>query len=200
MRVREPVVCFITVLLSGCAAMPLSTIWRMRDFTVQKFFANDPTALRVAIRTDERVRRGDGVPMIEVKVHAASTKPLCYAFALVPVDARATGEAPLDGEPGRRWYSFRLSADGIDAFARARSSLRNANLDDADFSLEVTMTHVLDPAPGADRFPLRIDIAFDRADGYFTLIKETDLLQTSAVKKNNGPVGEPVRLPCTGPA
>ncbi len=162
--------------LTSCVAVPLSTMWELSGMTSERFFANDPKQLRVAIRVDEAMKRGSGLPQMRIDIDAPSTRPICYAFALDPIDPRAAGEPRLDAVPPlRRWYAFALSSRGIESFDRARREVRTKDLEDANFSLNVTMDDVITmPKPGATT-PLRIDVSLDRNEGYFTLIKEIDI-------------------------
>ena len=162
------------VLLAGCTSVPLTTMWKLRDFSVESFFAKDPTQMRVAIQVDKTMKRGPNSPMIALQIKAASTRPICYAFALDPVDALGKSELTLaSAAADRRWYAFALSPSGVEAFRKAQRELKLKKQEEAEIGLNVTLSKVLDPAVDGAPFPLRIDLALDRADGYFTLIKET---------------------------
>lgn len=149
-------------------------MWKLRDFSVELFFAQDPTQLRIAIEVDKTMKRGPNEPMVALRIKGSSTKPIRYAFALDPVDASAPSELTLDQPAAaRRWYVFGMSPAGVDAFRKAQRELKARKQEDADIGLNITMKKVLDPAIDGAPFPFRIDLALDRVDGYFTLIKET---------------------------
>jgi hypothetical protein len=180
--------CGVVALLSACASIPLSTMWKMGDMTPERFFASDPRQMRVAVRTSDDVKRGSGLPQIRIDLDAPSTKPICYAFTLEPIDPRAFGEPPLDALPAhRRWHAFALSRAGIDAFERARREVRIKELKGATFSLEVTMTDTLNWPEAAKSVGFGIDLALTTKDGYFTLIKETDMAVTSPKNADKKP-------------
>ncbi len=171
---RRAVAVCIVASSAGCMSVPLSTIWKMHGLTAEQFFAKDPHGLRVAVRTDDVTKRGDGVPRIRIDIDAPSTKPICFAFALDPVSPTAPGESSLDrSAPHRRWYPFALSARGLAAFDRAKREVRTKDLKGAQFRLNVEFDDMLVPAEQAKSMPLRVDVALDRTDGYFTLFKET---------------------------
>ena len=189
----------VACVLAGCTSIPLSTMWMMRSFTLDDFFMKEPHDLRVAIRTDDRVKRGPDNPMIDIRIDGVATKPVCYAFALVPVDARGPAELTLDALPAhRRWYAFGLSKQGTEAFERARREVRIEKGTEARFELNVTMTGVLDFADGQDSAPMRVDLALDRKDGYFTLIKETTLRSgtTKSASRDAKPETKNDKQPC----
>lgn len=175
------------VSLSACTSVPLSTLWTMRHFSIDEFFAKQPRDLRVAIRTDHRVVRGPNNPSVDVRIDGGARPPICYAFPLVPIDAQGPAELTLDPPPAdRRWYAFALSRQGVDAFERVRREIPARMGSDANFHLSVSMGGVLDLADGQDRAPMRIDVALDRRDGYFTLIKETTLERGTTRSSSRG--------------
>ncbi len=175
MKTRALVV-FALLAIAGCTSIPLMTLWKLRDFTVDSFFAKDPAQLRVAIQVDKTMRRGPGSPKIDIRVKAASTKPICYSFALDPVDASLKSELMLERPAAdRRWYVFALSQAGIDAFRKAQREMKIKRQEQTEIALNITMAKVLEPATDGAPFSIRIDLALDRVDGYFTLIKETNI-------------------------
>jgi len=175
-RLRNPAAVAIAFTMSACVAIPLSTMWKLHDMTAERFLANDPRQLRVAIRVDDAMKRGTASPQMRIDIDAPSTKPICYAFALDPIDPRSMGEPTLEtAPPHRRWYAFALSQRGIDAFERARREVRTKDLQEADVAFNVTMNDVLVLPEEGSSFPFRIDVVLERKDGYFTMIKETDI-------------------------
>jgi hypothetical protein len=185
----------VLAMLSACSSIPLSTMWKMRDMTTERFFADDPRQMRVAVRTTDDVKRGSGLPQIRIDLQAQSTKPICYAFVLEPVDPRAAGEPPLDALPAhRRWYAFALSRAGIEAFERARREVRIKELKGATLSLEVTMSDALNWPEAATSITFGIDLALTTKDGYFTLIKETDMAVTSPKNADKKPPGADAKV------
>ena len=153
-------------LLAGCASIPLSTMWKMRNLTADTFFAKDPRALRVALRTDDRVTAGN--PAIDIRIEGMSKKPICYAFALMPIDSAAPGEAPLEKSSGHRClFVFALSKQGVDASDRARREVRMGMMEGGSLSLNVSMNE-MDFPHNLKSLPIGIDVMLDRKDGYFT--------------------------------
>ena len=68
-------------------------------------------------------------------------------------------------------------------------------------SLNVTLTDVFEPASDAKHFPMRLDLALDRRDGYFTMFKETDVLAMDK-PKNDAPAmtKDVASTPCAAPS
>ena len=44
----------LTAGAAGCTSVPVSTMWRLRNFGAEELFALDPTHLRAAARVDAR--------------------------------------------------------------------------------------------------------------------------------------------------
>jgi hypothetical protein len=177
MQLRRLLVLSALALLGGCAAIPLTTMWKMRDMTMERFFAMDPKNLRTAIRVDSREEARDPPKLRIDVVPQGATRPLCYAFSLTPVDPNAPGEPKLEtAPPNRRWYTYRLSAAGLDAFERARREVKLKALDQGGGTMSLSVSwNWTDPTKTVpvDAIPFRADLAMDGSDGYFTLFKET---------------------------
>jgi hypothetical protein len=163
--------------LAGCAAIPLSTMWKMRDMSMERFFAMDPRNLRAAIRIGSHEEAREP-PRLRIDIDPkGATRPLCYAFALTPVDPNAPGEPKLERAPAdRRWFAYRLTPAGLEAFEHARREVKVKALEQGGGSMSISVSwNSADPGRTAppDGFPFRADLAMDGTDGYFTLIKET---------------------------
>jgi hypothetical protein len=130
MRTLRLLVAATIGLMTGCAAILLTAMWKMRDMTMEHFFAMDPKNPRAAVRVDARDEAKDPPRLrLDMKPEGA-TRPLCYAFALAPVDPHAPGEPKLEPAPAnRRWFAYRRSGAGLDAFERARREAKVKALD-----------------------------------------------------------------------
>ena len=165
-----------TAMLAGCAAQPLATAARTRGFNVEEFFTKEPRDVRVALRTDDRARRGPADPALVARVTVGAGDPRCYALALVPIAASAPQElAPEKPPVDRRWHVFGLSNEGIDTFERARREVRPARAEGGNLNVTVALNDVIVYADDPRGSPLRIDFALDRRDGWFTMLAETTI-------------------------
>jgi hypothetical protein len=184
MRIWRFLVAVALGLSAGCTAIPLATMWKMRDMTPERFFAMDPQKLRAAIRVaaDQPMK---GQPTLRADIEANATRPICYVFTLDPVDPRASGEPRLEPAPAnRRWHAFRLSQAGLDAFARARREVRVKQVKESGTSMSLSVSWDFADAAAVtppEGVPFRVDLATDRDEAYFTLIKET-FLKVGATK------------------
>ena len=161
----------MTAALAGCTSIPVSTLWRLRNFGPEQLFALDPTELRAAARVESRARMKSATISIEVKP-ADGSALRAYVLPLErPVDDPRLERAPA----ARRWYAIGLSPQGLAEYQRIKRDFAAAPKgshgtvkisadDDGTLSPELKKA-----------FPLRLDVLLDPAEGYFTLISETKL-------------------------
>jgi hypothetical protein len=165
------------LLASGCLSIPVSTMWKMRGFGVDEFFALDPALLRGAVRTDALARYEAVVIDIDVKLQGQA--PVRHALELRSLQA---GDARLDPAPsGRRWYVFALGAPGEAVFRDLRQHLAAIKRDGSnEIRIGIGAREAEVPPDLARALPLRLDLLLDPREGYFTLFKETTVDTTAA--------------------
>ena len=161
--------------LAACASNPVAvTIGSdSHGLAIEEFFTKDPHDLRLALRTDDRAKRGPVDPSIVVRATVGSRPSTCYAFALVPVDASSPTAVVLEQPPAnRRWYVFGLSRDGIETFERARREVQPSRSGGGNLNFQFAIDGAIAYADDPQGSPLRIDFAVDRKAGYFTMSAE----------------------------
>ena len=161
----------LLALTAGCTSVPVSTMWRLRNFGADQLFALDATQLRAAARVDARVTMKSVTLQLDVEPSDGSAR----RSYVIPLE-QPTHEARLERAPAnRRWFAFALSPQGIAEYQRvkrdyaslpkgSRGTLRIAAADDGSVPDELKKA-----------FPLRVDVLIDPAEGYLTLISETRL-------------------------
>jgi hypothetical protein len=157
------------VAAAGCTSVPLATLWRLRNFGAEQLFAFEPTQLRAAARVDSRATIKNVTITIDIEPPDASARR-SYALPLEqPVRDPRLEPAPAD----RRWYAFALSSHGLVEYQRIKREYASV----AKGSRGIVKISASDDGTIAPelrrRFPLRLDILLDPAEGYFTLISET---------------------------
>lgn len=161
----------LAALGAGCSSVPLSTMWRLRDFNADQLLALDPTELRAAARVDTRAAMKNVTITLEVEPADGSARRVYLIPLEQPVSDPRLERAPKD----RRWFAFGLSKQGLVEYQRikreygsipkgSRGAVKIAAADDGTIPPELMRA-----------FPLRVDILLDPAEGYFTLISETKL-------------------------
>lgn len=165
-----------TVLASGCLSIPVSTLWKLRSFNIDEFFALDPSALRGAVRTDARASYEAVVIDIDLKMQGQA--PVRHALELRSLQA---GDARLAPAPaGRRWYVFALGEQGEAVFRDLRQRLTAVKRDgNNELRIGIGARAAAVPPDLARALPMRLDLLLDPRDGYVTLFKETTVDTTA---------------------
>jgi hypothetical protein len=169
--VRRRAVLAAAVLAAGCSSIPLATLWRLRSFGPEQLFALDPTQLRAAARVDARATMRSVTIGLDIEPADGSAR---RAY-LIPLEQPAADPRLEPAPPGRRWYAFALSPEGLAEYRRiqreyaavpkgSRGTVKISATDDGTV-----------PADLKRAFPLRVDVLLDPAEGWITLISETKL-------------------------
>lgn len=176
---RRLLLALAAVAASGCTSVPLATMWRLRSFSIDEFFALNPRELRAAVRTDARATFSavDIEFKIEPKGGPASTQRIRLQQA-VAADAR------LERPPAnRRWFVFALGDEGVAVFQAVRREVDvSRKVPGGSISIGVSAREAVVPPDLAPALPLRLDLLLDPKDGWFTMISETRLDTTQTRK------------------
>lgn len=117
-----------TLVLAGCASVPLGTLWRLRNFSPQDLYAVKPAQVRLAGRVDPTPLRIDATRsglVLKLTPRASGAAQEVYRFGLrasVVYDPRLVPDA---GDGGRRWQVFALDDAGVAAWNRLRPKLKD---------------------------------------------------------------------------
>ena len=165
--------------VSGCTSVPIATMWRMRNFSVDDFFAIDPNDLRAAVRTDARA----SFTSVDIvfKVMPKGGEPTQHLIRLqqdVAADARLE-PAPAD----RRWYVFALGPQGAKVFEAVRKEVAAVRkISGSSVSIGISAQESNVPPDIAKALPLRVDLLLEPKQGWFTMISETRVNTTQPNK------------------
>jgi hypothetical protein len=146
-------------LLAACASPPPRP---RRRLTGADLYAVDPTVLRAAVLTDERVAL-QGVA-IDLRTVGDGER------FVIRMQSRAAADPRLPVAPkGRAWHVYALAADGASTLVTVRRMLMARGT--APDALEVTISAqpALVPAELLGAVPLRIEMLVDNQAGWFTL-------------------------------
>ena len=163
---------------AGCTSIPVSTLWRLRNFGPEQLFALDPTQLRAAARVDARALMKNVTISIDVQSSDGSARRAYVLPLEQPIQDARLDRPPVD----RRWFAFALSKQGLAEYERIKreyASLPKGGRSTIGVSASDAGTI---PPELMRAFPLRVDVLLDPADGYFTLINETKLDLTQPQK------------------
>jgi len=157
-------------LLAACTSVPVSTLWKLARFDRAQLLAVDPAQLRAAALVDSRATMRDVT--MKITLTPAGASPADYSIALTaPVDR----DARLPAAPaGRRWEIFALEPAGQREFLRMREA---ATLlpKGSGLTLSLSAREGNVPPDLMQRFPLRLELLLDTQDGWFTVLKDSEL-------------------------
>lgn len=164
---------------TGCTSVPLTTMWRLRNFGAEQLFALDPAHLRAAARVDARATMKNVTINLEVRP-ADGAPPRSYVIPLEqPVSDPRLERAPAD----RRWFAFALSPQGLAEYLRIKREYASIPKGSQGIVKIASSDDGAVPAELTRAFPLRVDVLLEPAEGYFTLIRETRLDLSQQQKK-----------------
>lgn len=155
--------------VAGCTSVPLATIWKMRSFTVDDFFALNPDDLRAAVRTDARASYG----AVDINITVAPKGGEASHHAIRLQQAVAS-DARLEPPPANRhWYVFALGPEGVKVFDAVRRQVAVVRrIPGSSLRLGIGAQEANVPPDIAKALPMRLDLMLDPKEGWFTMVSE----------------------------
>lgn len=156
--------------LAGCTSVPLATMWKLRSFSVDEFFAMNPDDLRAAVRTDARA--SFNAVDINITVTPKGGEASNHAIRL---QQAVTADPRLEPAPAdRRWYVFALGPQGVKVFDAVRRDVTAVRkIPGSSLRLGICAQEASVPPEIAKALPMRVDLLLDPKEGWFTMISET---------------------------
>ena len=165
--------------VSGCTSVPLATMWKLRSFSADDFFALDPNLLRAAVRTDARA--GFNAVDINISVVPKGGEASNHAIRLQQAVAADAGLEPAPA--GRRWYVFALGSEGVKVFDAVRAQVAIIRkVPGSSLRIGVSAQESSVPPDIAKALPMRLDLLMNPKDGWFTMVSERRIDTTQPAK------------------
>jgi hypothetical protein len=170
-RPRTLLALLLPLLVAGCLSIPVSTMWKLRNFGPEQLFALDPTELRAALLVDPRVTMKGG--RIDIVVQPPDNAPKRSYAILLQQPQRADPRLP-PAPAGRVWQVFAMSPQSVAEFQKLKQDFKTIP---KGTTVTVSVGFDEGSVPDALRreFPVRLDLVLDPAEGYFTMIKDTTI-------------------------
>ena len=118
---RAIIVFSIASILAGCSSVPLGTMWRMRNFSIQDVAAIDPNELRARIISPDFVPKEEG-SRLDIGFLDNDSNDV-YAFPLEIIDRKEETKG-MFRKRVIRTTTFKLTPEAVDAFVRFRKLIR----------------------------------------------------------------------------
>lgn len=165
--------------VTACTSIPLSTMWKLRSFSIDDFFALDPAQLRAAVRTDARA----SYDAVDINI-AVAPKGGETTKHMIRLQQPAGGDTRLEpAPPGRRWYVFALGTEGVKVFDAVRNEVAAVRkIPGSSLTIGVSAREATVPPDIAKALPMRLDLLLDPKEGWFTMFSETRIDTTQPRK------------------
>lgn len=160
----------VSLLLSACKGVPLSTAWSLRNFSAEDFAQLDPDEIRAALQVADDLGITAGSIQLQVKLHGGDdAEPRKY---VIPLRRDDRGRAQLpDAARGNTWHVVGIAPPDRAEFTRLQAAL-GAEPEAADRQIELTIgcSFETPPRAGTD-VPLEMRLQLDADNGFFRLYK-----------------------------
>jgi hypothetical protein len=135
--IKRSLALVLVVTITGCASVPLSTMWRLRNFTPQDVAILDPEDIGVAVQLpDELTLDEDRVTFnIQLFRKADDDRELALEeradLETVEVGQRVITPVPA-ARDGRHWHVLKLSEEALASFRRFQMQFQAFKLKTAE--------------------------------------------------------------------
>jgi|GEM_PF-3693749 len=191
----------LALILTGCASIPLGTMWKMYRLGPEGVLNANPSEVRAAVLSDswflDNKNFDEGRLELEMRRADDSVESFSYVLESVSSEEYVGLDRP---DPGQRWRVYAIKRDELEAFQSMQSQLAGwleteefkggsmsvavkfdrgaegeaSSIGPGDDSVDDSRTY-----PGEVRF--RIDLRLSENEGYFTLIREHSM----PIKRSN---------------
>ncbi len=182
----------LALILTGCASIPLGTMWKMYRLGPEGVLNAKPSEVRAAVLSDswflDNKNFDEGRLELELRRADDSMESFSYVLESVPGEEYFGLDRP---GPDQRWRVYAIKRDDLEAFQSMQSQLVGW-LDTEEFkggsmsiavkfdrgadgeagSTELGDDVVDDPGSHPEEVRFRIDLRLIENEGYFTLIRE----------------------------
>ncbi|MBL4672273.1 MAG: hypothetical protein JKX81_08415 [Arenicella sp.] len=167
--------------LCACTSVPLSTIWKLRNF--DPLDAN-PNEIRIAVITDQIIQLEDESVSLQLGFSSADRNHDFSTMAKATVKANATvGQLQQYVEGEQRITLFYLADSAADAIRLAQNRLRIIKQNDiqGNGSLTINVHMGCFNGPKPDSIVANVYAQFSPNQGYVKMISNIDLLHQANV-------------------
>ncbi len=175
---RTVILLVVGLVLGGCSAVPLRTLWRLRNFSVHDVAAIDPNALRarIILPVDMLLKRGGSHIVIELtddEGHGDS-----YKFPLETIEQEEITQG-LFRKKSVTMSTLRLSPQAVSDFVRFQKELQTKERKHGRASVHVSSafdwSEPLKDEETPKPFELSILLKLKANEEYFTLIDKAKI-------------------------
>ncbi|MDF0534012.1 hypothetical protein KDN34_13445 [Shewanella yunxiaonensis] len=151
------------LLLSGCSAVPFSTLTHFATFDEQDFAALDPSQIRARLVVDDFVKLKDITLKAQVRA-AEGVQHLEFPLKLVSKEILPIRKSWIFTTEVRARYQYELSPQAQQSFAKLQQELLKGSKYNCD--VDVVFDEHTQPRP----FKYSVKLMLDPDNGYITMI------------------------------
>lgn len=117
---------FFITMISGCANIPVATLFELRSFDENAFVALKPEDIRTKIQLDAPVEANVAETRLSLQLETnMGERQFTYPLILVAERKLAEEESWFNSTPARTEYELALAPDGINAFNAVQASIQS---------------------------------------------------------------------------
>ena len=185
---RIVILLLLSLVFGGCSAVPLRTMWRMRNFSVQNVTSIDPNELRarIILPVDMLLKPDSSRLVIELmddKGHSDS-----YKFPLDIIEREEITQGRFRKKRVAQ-STLRLSRQAVKDFVRFQEELRTKKRKHGRAGVHVSSafdrSEPLKKEEAPKPFELSILLKLDAKEDYFTLIDRVKVVPNIKSKQEN---------------
>lgn len=163
----------ISVLLSSCASIPLSTMLEFRSFGKDDFIAIKPHELRAKIQVDEPVRADvDGAEIVLERTTEKGLREFKFPLLLLSELKISPVVGYFSTSAGKTEYTLKLSEEAVKNFAATQQIIQDEQ--SGSFSFSVNTDFEKFPSE-VNQIGLSILLMISEKQGFVTLIDNANL-------------------------
>ena len=171
---RTAILLMVVLIFSGCSAVPLRTMWRLRNFSAQNVASIDPNELRARIILPvDMLLKPDGCNIIigltDDKGHSDS-----YKFALEIIEREEITQG-IFRKKSTMMSTLRLSPRAVNNFVQFQKGLQTKERKHGKASVNVSFDFDRSEPEELKPFELSILLKLKADEDYFTLIDEAKI-------------------------
>jgi hypothetical protein len=187
---RTVVLLIVGLILCGCSAVPLQTLWRLRNFSVQDVTSIDPNELRarIILPADMFLKPDSSRIVIEFTDDKGQSNP--YKFPLDIIERKEITQG-LFRKKHVAISTLRLSRPAVDDFVRIQKDLQTKELKHERASVYVSSafdeSESLKNGEISKPFELSILLKLKAEEDYFTLIDKAKVVTNMKSEQEDTP-------------
>lgn len=169
----------LILLLEACASVPLTTMWKLRSYSVQDLQTLNPADIRVAVKLPVKPKLEPNQTMLDVTLTPKDRKQEAvheHAQLMLLDQGRFVPANVPVARNGEIWYLMKLDPAGLKSFQDFQQRLGpDAEARYDSFEFNATIQFADQSIPVGTQIELSVWLRLAKDDDYFALLKDAPL-------------------------